>query len=520
MVELSAEQSSCSAAGAMALPNVGRVRPGVPLGLRDQRPLAGRGPGGPRPPDGPPPGSRRRVVREREHGGQEPRVASPASPRTPASPDPAAGVSPISARSWRPSRRRSRPSRHGTRSAGWARETRRHRHGQAARVCPSAPTPSSWRRSSAGRRARRSASSGRCARGQARPLCTAMWRSGAGAPARPTPGDEGPTRPGDGPPPPVVDDGAPAIDATPPPQPGRDRAPATDDTTPRPAPGREGEADGRRRPPPDDEVVDLDDPANQHLTDQMVGMLPEHLQHDRRESELFFDGFVAAHPHLESSLLHNAETGRSLVIQGNANRSSYTELEARLSGAAPRRRDRSRPMVGRGPQPPHRPGDRDDPDDRAGGIARRHRRRRARGRGPQRAGRRDDPDPDRARSGGHPLRLRSSAPSGRSRSTYHVPTAGANRTASPRSRTTPTGTGPASVVIRGRSRRVHRAAPDRARRPVGADDRHHRHGRRGDAAQLPRRVRPAGVLRRGSAPTTTPSTPATTPTPASPPTAR
>ena len=157
---------------------------------------------------------------------------------------------------------------------------------------------------------------------------------GSGSTARPPTADEGPSRPGDGPPPPVVDDRAPATDdTTPPPQPGRESGPATDDTTPRPQP--EGQGAGRRRPPPDEEVLDLDDPANQHLTDQMVGMLPDHLQLDRRESELFFDGFVAAHPHLESSLLHNAETGRSLVVQGNANRSSYTELLARLAELLP-----------------------------------------------------------------------------------------------------------------------------------------------------------------------------------------
>ena len=172
---------------------------------------------------------------------------------------------------------------------------------------------------------------------------------GSGSTARPAPGDQGPTRPGDGPPPPVADDSAPTTDnTTPRPQPGRGgetdnttprpqpgRGGETDDTTPRPQPGREGEVGGRRRPPTDDEIVDLDDPANQHLTDQMVGMLPDHLQLDRRESELFFDGFVAAHPHLESSLLHNDETGRSLVVQGNANRSSYTELEARLRELLP-----------------------------------------------------------------------------------------------------------------------------------------------------------------------------------------
>ena len=158
---------------------------------------------------------------------------------------------------------------------------------------------------------------------------------GSGSTARPPTGDEGPTRPGDGPPPPVVDDRAPRPTTRHPPRTARTRDVDRRRTTRHRVHSPRGQGAGRRRPPPDDEVLDLDDPANQHLTDQMVGMLPDHLQLDRRESELFFDGFVAAHPHLESSLLHNAETGRSLVVQGNANRSSYTELEARLRELLP-----------------------------------------------------------------------------------------------------------------------------------------------------------------------------------------
>lgn len=67
-----------------------------------------------------------------------------------------------------------------------------------------------------------------------------------------------------------------------------------------------------------DGVVDLDDPRNRFLLeDRFAGMLPEEAALDPVASREFFEGFVRSQPQIEAGLLRNSATGQHIVVQGS-----------------------------------------------------------------------------------------------------------------------------------------------------------------------------------------------------------
>ncbi|WP_127572985.1 polymorphic toxin type 4 domain-containing protein [Georgenia faecalis] len=67
----------------------------------------------------------------------------------------------------------------------------------------------------------------------------------------------------------------------------------------------------------DDGVVDLDDPRNRWmLEDKFAGALPEAAAGDAAAARDFFEGFVTSQPGLEAALLRNPVTGEHIVVQG------------------------------------------------------------------------------------------------------------------------------------------------------------------------------------------------------------
>ncbi|MEE6288963.1 polymorphic toxin type 4 domain-containing protein [Georgenia sp. MJ173] len=81
------------------------------------------------------------------------------------------------------------------------------------------------------------------------------------------------------------------------------------------------EVDGVDRHRPhvgDDGVIDLDDPRNRFLLeDRFAGMLPAEAALDPTASREFFEGFVRSQPEIEAALLRNSETGEHIVVQGS-----------------------------------------------------------------------------------------------------------------------------------------------------------------------------------------------------------
>lgn len=68
----------------------------------------------------------------------------------------------------------------------------------------------------------------------------------------------------------------------------------------------------------EDGVIDLDDPRNRWmLEDAVAGRLPDELAADPVASREFFEGFMRSQPGLEAALLRNADTGEHIIVQGS-----------------------------------------------------------------------------------------------------------------------------------------------------------------------------------------------------------
>ena len=89
-------------------------------------------------------------------------------------------------------------------------------------------------------------------------------------------------------------------------------------------------------------ILDLDAPENVHLQDEMVAQLPGDFARDHAASVALYEDFIAAHPELESALLHNRETGEYVVVQGDAERVQFARLNDAWAELSPELAGRGR----------------------------------------------------------------------------------------------------------------------------------------------------------------------------------